>query len=244
MKSLNYAEYLELGTLLSTQNPRTPPGSESSVVLAEHFFIVAHQSCELWLKQLALDLDAAVDALAMANDPTGAEACVEYLERSAELLRVLHDQVGVLEKLPVRHFAVFRQYLGTASGAESRQFRGLGRLLGDEQRPGRLYEEFTAAALRSGFSIAEVCRRGPATGVYHRIAETLLDIGNRYWHWKIGHVALVSKMLGDRRGTAGTTGADYLIGRIAMPFPELRQLRSQLHMSVAHTGSAHEQASL
>ncbi|RDI55340.1 tryptophan 2,3-dioxygenase [Nocardia mexicana] len=229
MNALTYSDYLDLGTLLSAQNPRTPPESDRSLVLAEHFFIVTHQSCELWFKQLIIDLDAAAEALAMANDPVAAESCTEYLDRSAEILRILSEQIRVLEKLPGRHFAAFRRYLGTASGVQSRQYREIGRLLGNDRRQGRLYEEFAAAVSRAGTSITEVCRSGPAVGVFHRITESLLDIGNRYWQWKIGHVALVSKMLGDRSGSAGTAGADFLLGRITMPFPELRRLRSEAY---------------
>lgn len=244
MADLNYSDYLELDALLSAQNPRTPPGTERSVVIAEHFFIITHQSCELWLKQLALDLDAAGNALAAAHSAADAEDCVEFLERSVEILRILNEQLVVLGTLPIRHFAAFRQYLGTASGAQSSQFHGIGRLLGDGKNPVRLYDEFAAAAQRGGMPLAEVCRRGPAAGVYHRIAETLLDIGSRYWSWKVGHVALVSKMLGDRQGTAGTTGADYLLSRIAMPFAELRQLRGELHMTVNPSPPMREPAAL
>ncbi|KIZ16623.1 tryptophan 2,3-dioxygenase family protein [Streptomyces natalensis] len=229
MTSLTYADYLNLDTLLSLQAPRTPDTAERSVILAEHFFVVAHQSSELWLKQIAADLDAAVDALRPEYGPSDPESGSELLERAAELLRILLEQLAALDKLPVRHFAEFRPYLGSASGAESEQFHYLAELLGDDQHPGRLYEAFAAATEHSGTTVAEVCRRGPQAGVHHRIAENLLDIGNRYWRWKVGHLTLMSKMLGEQPGTGGTTGAAYLISRIIVPFAELRRLRGRLH---------------
>lgn len=233
MAELTYADYLNLDTLLSLQVPRTPSSARRAVILSEHFFLVAHQSCELWLKQIIADVEAASDSLRPDHGFADVESSVEFLERAAELLRVLLEQVAALEKLPVRHFATFRPYLGTASGAESEQFRYLDELLGDDRRSGRLYEALTAAVSNSGTSVAEVCRRGPGAGAYHRVVEALLDIGNRYWHWKLGHLTLMSKMVGVGPGTGGTSGADYLMARVTLPFTELRRLRGQLHTEAA-----------
>ncbi len=43
------------------------------------------------------------------------------------------------------------------------------------------------------------------------------------------HLALVSKMVGNRNGTGGSSGVDYLARRITLPFAQLRQLRAQVH---------------
>jgi tryptophan 2,3-dioxygenase len=233
VNTLTYADYLKLDTLLSLQETRIPDSAESSVILSEHFFVVAHQSCELWLKQIVADVEAAIDLLQPGRGTRDHEASLEFLERAAELLRILLEQVIALEKLPIRHFAEFRPHLGTASGADSEQFRYLGELIGDEQRSGSLYEAFAAAAKHSGTSVAEVCRLGPNAGAYHRIAEALLDIGNKFWRWRLGHVTLVTQMLGGGSGTGGTSGAAYLMRRITLPFAELRQLRGRVHVDVA-----------
>ncbi|WP_328470578.1 tryptophan 2,3-dioxygenase family protein [Streptomyces sp. NBC_00448] len=239
MAELTYADYLNLDTLLSLQVPRTTDSGRRAVILSEQFFVVAHQSCELWLKQIIADVEAASDYLQPEHGLADAESSVEFLERAAELLRILVEQVAALEKLPIRHFAEFRPYVGSASGAESEQFRHLDEFLGDDRRSGRLYEALTAAVALSGTSVGEVCRRGPEAGAYHRIVEALLDIGNRYWHWKLGHLTLMSKMIGVGPGTGGTSGADYLMARVTLPFTELRRLRGQLHTEgTAPTGLA------
>ncbi|MFI9332842.1 tryptophan 2,3-dioxygenase family protein [Kitasatospora sp. NPDC052868] len=233
MTDLTYADYLQVNTLLSLQQPRTSGTADRAVVLAEHFFIVAHQSCELWLKQLIADLDAVVDTLASGSgsgsDAADLELGAELLRRAGDLLRVLHEQVLVLERLPLRHFVEFRPFLGTASGAQSEQFAGLGRLVGTDRRAGALYEAFTAAAERSGLSVAQVCRLGPEAGGLHRVAEALLDVGDGLWRWKVAHLGLMSRMVGGEQGTGGTSGIDYLIRRIVLPFPELRSHRGQVH---------------
>ncbi|MFJ3725167.1 tryptophan 2,3-dioxygenase family protein [Streptomyces sp. NPDC090045] len=224
-----YSDYLRVDTLLSLQTPRTPATADRAVALAEHFFIVAHQSCELWLKQVIADLDAVVQALAPESGAEGVETGVELLRRSSDLLRVLHEQVLVLERLPLRHFAEFRPYLGTASGAQSEQFARLARLIGDGRRAGALYEAFTAAAARRGASVAQVCRPGHDTGGLYRVGEGLLDVGDGYWRWKVAHLGLMSRMVGDEPGTGGSSGVDHLVRRIVLPFAELRRLRGAAH---------------
>ncbi|MEV5978415.1 tryptophan 2,3-dioxygenase family protein [Streptomyces sp. NPDC052114] len=230
MTELSYSSYLEIDTLLSLQKTQIPETADPAVVLAEHFFIVAHQSCELWLKQVVADLGLAKDLLSSPSRPDDrAEIGVELLQRSAELLRVLHEQVLALERLQLRHFVQFRPYLGTASGAQSEQFRILGRLLGDGSEESELYRAFVKTAAHRGFTVSDVCRLGVTGGSLHRICEALLDVGNGYWRWKVAHVGLMSKMVGGQRGTAGTSGEEFLIRRIALPFPELRRLRGALH---------------
>jgi tryptophan 2,3-dioxygenase len=237
MAGLTYSEYLQMNTLLSLQETRTPDTAPQEVVLAEHFFIVAHQSCELWLKQVIADLDVVVSMLTPECDLEDIELSVEYLQRASELLRVLYEQVIVLERLPVRYFAEFRPYLGTASGAQSRQFMILGRLIGTDRQPGRLYLAFAAATEYHRSSVAEVCRRGVRAGALHRVAEALLDVGNGYWRWKVAHLGLMSKMIGGQEGTGGTSGTEYLVRRITLPFPELRRHRGRLHEELADQAS-------
>ncbi|MEU0934440.1 tryptophan 2,3-dioxygenase family protein [Embleya sp. NPDC005971] len=249
MADLSYTSYLQTETLLALQKTQIPETADRTVVLAEHFFIVAHQSCELWLKQTIADLNLVTELLSTSpyrSTPAhrsangyrpaspypggnGIEVSVELLQRASELLRVLHEQVIVLERLQLRHFVEFRPYLGTASGAQSDQFRVLGRLIGDNKRDGELYEAFVQSAAHHGHSVAEICRLGPDIGGLHRVAEALLDVGNGYWRWKVAHLGLMSRMVGGQEGTGGTTGEEFLMRRITLPFPELRRLRGSLH---------------
>ncbi|GGU86021.1 tryptophan 2,3-dioxygenase family protein [Lentzea flava] len=227
MGTLTYADYLRMETLLSLQETRIPPTANRAVVLAEQFFIIAHQSCELWLKQIGADLTCAAEALLPPCDVGDLEQSIEFLLRTGEILRLLHGQLLVLEKLPIRYFAEFRPYLGTASGVQSAQFRQMSRLLGDDESPSSLYKVFEAAVEYHGMSIEDLCKQGVGAGVLHRVAEALLEIGNGYWHWKVAHLALTSKMVGSNEGTGGTSGVDFLARRVTLPFPTLRRVRGQ-----------------
>lgn len=228
MIALNYAEYLKLDRLMSLQQTRTPAGIDNRVRVSENFFIVAHQCCELWLSQALLDLDAATTALSTSD--RNREVALEHLHRVAAVLRILGEHVTVLNKLPAACFAEFRPLLGTASGAQSSQFHALDLRLGTGRRPSAITEAFVATVRADGLDLVAVCRHDLAAGALHALAEALLDIGQAYWTWKVAHLALVARLLGDQSGTAGSAGFDYLVRRVVMPFPELRAARQRAHL--------------
>ncbi|GAB3968703.1 tryptophan 2,3-dioxygenase family protein [Streptomyces sparsus] len=226
---LTYATYLRLDDLLELQEPRTgEDDADLSTVLSEQFFIVSHQTCELWLKQILGDL-AAVEGNFLTMTTAGLERSVDLLYRASELLRLLHEQLMALELLPLEDFAQFRQYLGTASGAQSSQAHELERVLGSARQSGSLFLAFRAGLDSVGADLEEIVGAGVEAGSFHRVVEAMLRVGNGYFQWKIGHVGLVTKMLGEQRGTAGTSGTAYLMDRATMPFTELHELRGKVH---------------
>ncbi|MFI6339063.1 tryptophan 2,3-dioxygenase family protein [Streptomyces sp. NPDC050535] len=233
MTASTYQEYLHLDVLLGLQNPESRDAEGDSVVLSEQFFIISHQCCELMLKQVLGDLDAATDSLNSLPTIADVESVTELLHRANRLLEVIVTQTRALDQLPLRHFAEFRPYLGEVSGAESPQFARLETILGGGERPGRLYGALAAALEHHGTSVSRVCRLGAQAGVFHRACELLMDIGNGFWQWKITHVAVASKLLGSRPGTGGTTGTEHLTRHLTLPLPELRLLRGEAHAGLA-----------
>lgn len=130
-----------------------------------------------------------------------------------------------MRQLPSRCFAQFRTYLGSASGAQSTQFIELDRRLGLISPESPVEGAFREAVTASGLDLAEVFRSNLSAGVMHRIANALLDIAQHYWRWKITHLSLVARLLGNIPGTAGTSGARYLTRRVWLPFPDLHEAR-------------------
>jgi tryptophan 2,3-dioxygenase len=230
----NYRDYLELDTLLSLQKPRSAASAATkSTVLSEQFFIIAHQTSELWLTQVIADLEAVIDTFTTTDDMSRAEWVIDLLQRAAELVRLLHSQLTALDRLSLSDFAAFRPLLGTASGAQSQQFRRLAQLIGDAKHDGPLYESFTAWVARSGQSVTELALRGTEANAYYRIIDVMLDIGNAYWRWQVCHIGLVSRIMGSQPGTGGTSGAGYLLDRCTLPFSELRELRGKAHVGLS-----------
>jgi tryptophan 2,3-dioxygenase len=118
---LTYADYLHLDQLLSLQQPRSVPPEHDELL-----FIVTHQTYELWFKLLLHELEKARADL-FANRPYPA---ISTLKRCRTVLKVLVEQIDILETLTPMEFASFRDRLEKASGFQSAQFRELEFLLG------------------------------------------------------------------------------------------------------------------
>lgn len=230
-----YAEFLHLPTLLDGVTPGTPPENRR-VHSAEHFFLVAHQTSELWLKQVLIDVSEATVALGERDLPQAAA----YVDRAASVLELVAGHVAVFRRLTPADFADFRAVFGDASGAQSEQFHRLQRELGLYDHPSHLYAEFTATVAERSTTLVEVYRHAPHSGELYHLAESLADLSQAAWHWQLDHVDIVTRVIGRVPGTGGTTGADYLSGRLAAPFPELWEARSLLHQHNGGTQCPHD----
>ncbi len=115
-----------------------------------------------------------------------------------------------------------------------------------------LWAEANAAAARAGLAIpADVLAR-PADAVWtedervraawaqayrepdrfwdiYQLAEKLVDIDDALLTWRYRHVMTVSRIIGGKRGTGGSSGVAYLESTLRQrAFPELWQLRTEL----------------
>jgi len=125
-----YSEYLKLDRLLSCQHLLSEEHTGEGVP-DEHLFIVTHQAYELWFKQILFDLDN-VRKIFMAPivDENNTLRIVSNLERIVKILKLLVDQVLILETMSPLEFIEFRKFLSPASGFQSLQFRLLENKLG------------------------------------------------------------------------------------------------------------------
>jgi tryptophan 2,3-dioxygenase len=227
MNELTYSRYIRVSELLKLQEPQ----SRAEVPLTracEHFFIVTHQTSELWLAQVLLDLDEAGLAIAEGRYPDAQEC----LQRAAVVLDVMTANLDVLATMPPGRFACFRGDLGRATGAQSAQFAQLDRRLGlgrNGECP--LLDALEAACARQGASLAGLLRAGnPDHPELARVALSMLDVSRKAWKWKVMHLELTAKMLGHQHsGTGGSSGTKYLAGRLAMPFETLWAAVSAMH---------------
>ena len=111
---LSYGGYLNLDDLLTLQSPvSTPPQHD------ELLFVIAHQTYELWFKLVLSELEGSIHA--MGSDDLRESA--RLISRVVEVLKVLTQQLQVLETIRPNDFAKFRDSLRPASGFQSVQFR-------------------------------------------------------------------------------------------------------------------------
>ena len=223
---LTYGTYLHLDELLALQAPVCPATMPMHAQAAEHFFIVVHQAFELWFKQQLLDLRCGVDAL--TGDDT--EIAVEHLLRVAAIQRLLNDQMMLLDHLPPRSFMAFRPSLGTASGSESGQFHQVQHALGLRNLDDSpLWLAFQGALDRAGLDLETLYREPSRNGGLYRVAEAMIDISELNWLMAAMHVRIADRAIGDRPGTAGTSGVSYLMEALKeKAFPALWAVRTRL----------------
>ncbi len=122
---LNYATYLELERLLDCQHPRSEDEHD------ETLFIVIHQAYELWFKQILHEFDKVERDLSQ-DDLYGA---IHTFKRLRTIVKVLVEQMDILETMTPMSFTSFRDRLETSSGFQSIQFRIFEFRLGYKRTP-------------------------------------------------------------------------------------------------------------
>ncbi|MFC6081781.1 tryptophan 2,3-dioxygenase family protein [Sphaerisporangium aureirubrum] len=66
------------------------------------------------------------------------------------------------------------------------------------------------------------------SGAAH-ICERLIDLDEGMQEWRYRHVKMVERIIGERSGTGGSTGASYLRNTLFSPmFPDLWAVRGRL----------------
>ena len=247
---LSYGRYLKLGPLLELQHPVSEP-----VVHDEHLFVVIHQVCELWFKQILVELESVRDALL---DRRPGEA-LGGLDRVARIERILVAQTDVLDSMPFQRFQEFRGLLKPASGFQSVQFREIEALSGlKQERHLRIPEnEVDRARLRRRLeepSVWDAFREAMGTAglpmpaddgatrdrslltlmsedsrhlLLAQIAEGLIEHDQLLTLWRARHVLLVERQIGAGVGTGGSSGGSHLRGTLeARLYPELWSVRT------------------
>ena len=127
--SLHYKNYLQLDKILDAQKPESLSlGNEAH---EEMLFIIIHQAYELWFKQILHELESVMQFFRSDKiDEENIGLIVSRIERSNKIMKVLVDQIEILETMTSLDFLDFRHYLSPASGFQSHQFRKIELMLG------------------------------------------------------------------------------------------------------------------
>ncbi|VDO95720.1 unnamed protein product [Heligmosomoides polygyrus] len=99
---VTYGQYLQLPKLLDCQKLQSE--EQGHRVDDEHLFIIIHQSYELWFKQIIFDIDIVVDE-------TKTLRIVSGLDRTVRILKLLVDQITILDTMSPLDFVDFRYSL-------------------------------------------------------------------------------------------------------------------------------------
>ena len=100
----------------------------------------------------------------------------------------------IIATMSYEDYAKFRSTLGTASGKQSEQYMEMERLLKELRR-------------KLTWKWSDQCI----------VEEELLDVENAFKKWQFSHMKAVERIIGNRPGTGGTSGVDYLKRAVDKP---------------------------
>jgi tryptophan 2,3-dioxygenase len=112
--NLTYNDYLKIPTLLDLQIPQSSPAHHDELL-----FIIIHQAYELWFKLILHEME---NAILYMNEGKVLRA-QHFMNRTVQILKLLVQQIHLLETMSAVEFLQFRDALMPASGFQSSQFR-------------------------------------------------------------------------------------------------------------------------
>ncbi len=210
----DYERYLRTGDLLSLQKLPKEQAHRDELI-----FAVVHQSSELWLKLATTEVGEAA-ALIAREELAGA---LRLLRRANDCLRIITDQIHMLEHMSPWEYVEVRRVLGHGSGFDSPGFRELRRVAP------ALGQAFHALRREAGLSIVDVYSRGREHEDLYLLAEQAMELDERLVLWRVRHFQVVARVIGDEVvGTQGTP-VELLGGLIKHRlYPELWHVRNEL----------------
>jgi tryptophan 2,3-dioxygenase len=213
----DYERYLRTDELLSLQKR-----ADEVVHRDEHLFQAVHQSSELWLKLVCVELD---DAAALI-DGDRAGAAARLVRRAADALTLITSHLHMLDHLAPHDYAIVRTALGHGAGFDSPGFRNIHRIA---PQTGAAFDRLLQ---RRNLPLIQVYARGYDVEDLYQLAESLVSLDERTILWRFTHLKVVERIIGGHViGTQGTP-VEVLGRRIDVRFfPELWTVRDEITKS-------------
>lgn len=135
---VQYGDYLKIEELTSLQQLRSERAGKPAH--DEHLFIIVHQAYELWFKQILIEINSVLQAFSQVPvSESSMGTIVGRLKRVETILKLLVQQIDVIETMTPMDFLDFRELLYPASGFQSLQFRLVEMKLGLKRSQRLLY---------------------------------------------------------------------------------------------------------
>jgi tryptophan 2,3-dioxygenase len=249
--ALSYGSYLKVNELLGLQQPLSRPRHHD-----EMLFIIIHQVYELWFKQLLHEVDATMqaldrdDLLRVAKNFRRIHAIQRLLEQQVDILETMTPQEFNQFRDNLNPASGFQsvQFRELEFACGVRRTEVLQWVELDDAQRARLerrakdpslYDHVKALLRRRGFAVdspaelVESYRRIYSNEMeyydLYLLLEDLIEFDERFLLWRGRHVLMVERMIGQRKGTGGSSGAGYLATTLSHRFfPELWEVRTYL----------------
>ncbi|HUK52872.1 MAG TPA: tryptophan 2,3-dioxygenase family protein, partial [Candidatus Binatia bacterium] len=201
--TLDYELYLNTKALLSCQKD-----FHEFCNADELQFQIVHQVEELWMKLIGYTLLDVDDYLAKEDT----QRVVTLFRRVNVALRLMIEQLALLETMSPKEYQEIRLRLGNGSGQESPGFRVILKM------PGNLWESFRKNYLEQhGLSVEKIYNSEYSHGPAYAVAEAMCDFDELFQRFRYVHYQLVERSIG--------TGAKSLKGRSVEMLREGQRVR-------------------
>ncbi len=212
--TLDYERYLNTKVLLSAQKDFAAFCNADELQ-----FQIVHQVEELWMKLIGYTLLDINDYLQQENT----NRIVTLFRRVHLALRLMIEQLALLETMSPREYQEIRLQLGNGSGQESPGFRTIIKM------PGHLWESFKSAYLdRHGLTIEKIYNSEYAHGDAYVVAEALAEFDELFQRFRFCHMQLIQRTIGFGAKSLKGRPVDRLVeGQNVKFFPELWEIRNQ-----------------
>jgi tryptophan 2,3-dioxygenase len=212
---LDYEVYLSTDRLLQCQKP-----FDQFINRDELQFQIVHQVEELWMKLLActlLDIDDDLQAKATNR-------VVTLFDRSNRILRLMTEQLGLLETMSPKDYQQIRLQLGNGSGQESPGFRVLLHM------PPFLWQSYEEHYLKAaGRTVRSIYDEGYAHDDAYAVAECLMEFDELFQKFRWHHLFLIHRTIGMGSASLKGRSVDLLQnGAKHRFFPQLWNVRCEM----------------
>lgn len=211
----DYEKYIRTEELLALQ--KSP---EELTCHDEMLFQVVHQGSELWMKLVDFEVHFLAELLAEEQ----VARAITTLGRISRIMRLLIQQVDLLDTLAPKDYMTIRSGLGRGSGQESPGFRTLLRLPGEV-----IWPAFQAFVDKRGLDLVAIYEHPHENHQIFQLTEGLVDYDQLLQLWRQRHLMLVYRIIG--AGTPSLKGKPSELlakGLKQRFFPALWEVRDRL----------------
>jgi tryptophan 2,3-dioxygenase len=212
---LDYGVYLNCDRLLTCQKPL-----DDLCNADELQFQIVHQVEELWMKLICYTL---VDVIGYLKEAS-THRVVTLMGRVHRLMRLMTEQLDVLETMSPKEYQQIRLQLGNGSGQESPGFKLLLRM------PYDLWDAFKASYLDGkSLTVRDVYDGKYDHGDSYVAAEALVEFDELFQKFRANHVYLIQRSIGLGSKSLKGRPVDILqAGARHRFFPELWDVRADM----------------
>jgi tryptophan 2,3-dioxygenase len=183
-------------------------------------FQIVHQVEELWMKLIGYTLLDVDDYLQQEQT----NRVITLVGRACIALRLMTEQLALLETMSPKEYQEIRLQLGNGSGQESPGFRTILKM------PAQLWQSFQTYYLeRHGLTVEKIYNSEYSHSDAYMVAEALAEFDELFQRFRFCHVQLIHRTIGLGSKSLKGRNVDRLMeGQRQTFFPELWEIRNQM----------------